>query len=165
MAIGDFVMFPPLVGVGDMPHGYGIVIAENNGAAPPTADVMWQDTGKVQTAIEQPQLMKVFGTVPVYMLLRDMQWLQLDTYPSQAEADGEPRSPAAGGLLIGQFMLGAYDAAEGDPELAYGRLAINNGENTVLFTEGPYPSFAEASASLEPPDGSTVTTILARRNS
>lgn len=157
-------MFQPLVGTGDQPHPVGIVTAEDNVAVPPTADVMWQDTGRVQSAIPQPTLRKQFATLPTYMLLRDLRWLQLTTYPSQDDGDGEARSPAAGGLLIGQFLLGAYGADDPDVDYAYGILTTNNGEATFLFTEGPQV-LADVETSPVAPPGVLVTERQPRRNS
>lgn len=129
MPIGDQVSFDPYAD-GSEGGPFGVVIAEDAGP-PLNADVLWED-GVIGSAIPQASLRKVFRP-PLFIIGRIGGWQRLSSSPVGV-AGSTPKSPAAGGLLIGGFQLGAYDSVSPD-DPTYSWVTQDNGRGRKLVEE------------------------------
>lgn len=131
MTIKDQVTFTPHTDSPGVCGGpFGTVVGETVGP-PDTADVLWEN-GQLDLAVPQAALSKVFPPVG-FQAGRIGAWQRLNNFVFGA-AGTTPKSPGAGGVLLGAFQLGAYGAGSAD-DPAYAVISQDNGRGRMLVVE------------------------------
>jgi hypothetical protein len=116
---------------------FGTVIAESGGPPINAATVLWHN-GEVSIDVPIIALSKVFNlSTSLQQAARILKWVQLRGFPffsDDVDDSGFPKSPAASGLVVDAYELGAYDAQvpEGD---TYNVVAMEDGRQFIQTVE------------------------------